>query len=149
KNILENVQSVDLPENLPQNILKAFGFPKRQDTLHWIHFPTHEQEKISAQNRIKFEEFFFLQIQLLASKSGRKQQLKGIIFPTIGNNFNTFYTKHLPFELTGAQKRVLKEIRYDLGAGYQMNRLLQGDVGSGKTIVALMTMLIALDNGYQ
>src|SRR5690606_4299644 len=98
---------------------------------------------------LKFEEYFFLQLNMLLRKRQREAQMKGLIFSTVGELFNLFYENYLPFSLTKAQKKVIREIRHDLGSGFQMNRLLQGDVGSGKTIVALMVMLIALDNGYQ
>lgn len=149
KSILEKTSPADIPENLPDYILKKLNFPSRYDTHLWIHFPKDEAQKTLAQNRIKFEEFFFLQLQLIHKNVGRKQLLKGAKFEVVGEKFNRFYKEKLPFELTNAQKRVLREIRADLGAGFQMNRLLQGDVGSGKTVVALMTCLIAIDNGYQ
>jgi ATP-dependent DNA helicase RecG len=149
KSILEKISVADIPENLPDYILQSLRFPSRFETHTWIHFPKDEHQKLLAQNRIKFEEFFFLQLQLIHKRDGRKQLLKGAKFEIVGEKFNRFFKEKLPFELTNAQKRVLKEIRSDLGAGYQMNRLLQGDVGSGKTVVALMTMLIAIDNGYQ
>lgn len=149
KPILDSLTAEHLKENLPEYIIKQLRLPSRVQTIKWIHFPKNEEEKTLAINRIKFEEFFFLQLQLLSKNSHRKNLLKGAVFESIGENFNHFYHHVLPFELTGAQKRVIKEIRKDLGAGYQMNRLLQGDVGSGKTIVALMTMLMAKDNGYQ
>ena len=149
KPIVETLSKEHLKENLPEYIVKQLKLPSRVQTIKWVHFPKNDQEKNLAINRIKFEEFFFLQLQLLSKKSHRKNLLKGAVFDSIGENFNHFFHHVLPFELTNAQKRVIKEIRKDLGAGYQMNRLLQGDVGSGKTIVALMTMLIAKDNGYQ
>jgi ATP-dependent DNA helicase RecG len=149
KSILEKISVADIPENLPDYILQGLRFPSRFETHLWIHFPKDEHQKLLAQNRIKFEEFFFLQLQLIHKRDGRKQLLKGAKFEIVGEKFNRFFKEKLPFELTNAQKRVLKEIRSDLGAGFQMNRLLQGDVGSGKTVVALMTMLIAIDNGYQ
>ena len=102
-----------------------------------------------AQFRLKFEELFFIQLQLIRKKIVRKSKIKGFVFEKVGDHFNNFYKNNLPFSLTNAQKRVLKEIRKDIGSKAQMNRLLQGDVGSGKTIVALLTMLIALDNGFQ
>lgn len=149
KNILEKVSPADFPENLPDEIVARLKLPTRFETIHWVHFPKDEAQKMLAHNRIKFEEFFFLQIQMLFTKATRKLTLKGEIFENVGPIFNTFYSKHLPFELTNAQKRVIKEIRSDVGGGKQMNRLLQGDVGSGKTIVALLSMLLAIDNGYQ
>ena len=114
-----------------------------------IHFPENQDILTAAQNRLKYEELFFVQLQLLMKNLQRKQKIKGFVFGKIGNQFNTFFNKNLPFELTDAQKRVIREIRKDIGNGQQMNRLLQGDVGSGKTIVALMVMLIAADNGFQ
>ena len=149
KHILEKVSPADFPENLPDEIVARLKLPTRFETIHWVHFPKDEAQKMLAHNRIKFEEFFFLQIQMLFTKATRKLTLKGEIFENVGPIFNTFYSKHLPFELTNAQKRVIKEIRSDVGGGKQMNRLLQGDVGSGKTIVALLSMLLAIDNGYQ
>jgi ATP-dependent DNA helicase RecG len=149
KAILEKLAPSDLSENLPDYMIQKLSFPSRYETHLWIHFPKDETQKLLAQNRIKFEEFFFLQLQLIHKNVGRKQLLKGAKFDIVGEKFNRFYKEKLPFELTNAQKKVLREIRADLGAGFQMNRLLQGDVGSGKTIVALMTCLIAIDNGYQ
>ncbi|RXG13379.1 ATP-dependent DNA helicase RecG [Leeuwenhoekiella aestuarii] len=138
-----------IEESLSQDILTALKLiPKREAYLN-IHFPQKQQKLGLAQFRLKFEELFYIQLQLLVKNKLHKQKIKGYPFENIGDNFTTFYSKHLPFKLTGAQKRVLKEIRNDLGKPAQMNRLLQGDVGSGKTIVALMTMLIALDNGFQ
>ena len=147
--IFEKITEADLSENLPDYLIEKFKFPTRFQTISWVHFPKDEHHKILAHNRIKFEEFFFLQLQLIHKRDGRKQLLKGAKFEVIGEKFNRFFKEKLPFELTNAQKRVIKEIRADLGAGFQMNRLLQGDVGSGKTVVALMTMLMAIDNGYQ
>ena len=115
-------------------------------SIQWIHFPENENQKQLATNRIKFEEFFYVQIRLLQSKIYRKHKFKSAPFTTIGPLFNTFYNTKLPFELTKAQKNVIREIRSDMGTNTQMNRLLQGDVGSGKTIVALLCMLIAIDN---
>ena len=117
--------------------------------MRWIHFPVSREALGHASNRLKFEELFFLQLMILHNKVQRDKKLKGLHFEVVGTAFNKFYKEKLSFELTGAQKRVIKEIRHDMGRGVQMNRLLQGDVGSGKTIVALMTMLIAIDNGYQ
>jgi ATP-dependent DNA helicase RecG len=149
KYIFEKLPVDELKENLPSYLLEKLKFPSKYQALQWIHFPKDESQKNLAQNRIKFEEFFFLQLQLLNARSQRKLLLKGIVFERVGDYFNHFYRTELPFELTHAQKRVIKEIRHDLGSGYQMNRLLQGDVGSGKTVVALMSMLLAKDNGYQ
>ncbi|MCB0522661.1 MAG: ATP-dependent DNA helicase RecG [Lewinellaceae bacterium] len=138
-----------LPENLPDYMLQKLKLPARYDALRWIHFPRNQEELDAATRRLKFEELFFLQMRLLQSKYRRKQAIKGYVFSKVGDFFHQFYKEKLPFELTDAQKRVVKEIRADMGAGIQMNRLLQGDVGSGKTVVGLLCMLIALDNGYQ
>ncbi len=145
----EKLTPADLPENLPQKMVEAFKFPSHFSALKDIHFPKNKEVLQAASRRLKFEELFFLQLRLLQLKLGRKQAVKGYNFEKVGDFFNRFFKEKLPFELTGAQKRVIKEIRRDLGSGIQMNRLLQGDVGSGKTMVALMCMLIALDNGYQ
>lgn len=122
--------------------------PKNEAILN-IHFPKNQELLAKAQYRLKFEELFYIQLQLITKKLIRKQKIKGFPFPEVGHHFTNFYNNHLPFELTNAQKRVIKEIRKDIGSSAQMNRLLQGDVGSGKTIVALMTMLLAIDNGFQ
>ncbi len=147
--LLQQLTEADFPENLPNYLVEKFRFPSRFQAIQHIHFPSDQKELDKAQNRLKFEELFFLQMRLLQIKRRRKDTIKGHIFGNIGEYFNNFYEKHLPFSLTNAQKRVLKEIRNDLKTGIQMNRLLQGDVGSGKTIVGLMTMLMALDNGFQ
>jgi ATP-dependent DNA helicase RecG len=147
--LFEKLSPADLPENLPAYVLEKLRMPSRFEALRNIHFPRSEEELKAATNRLKFEELFFLQLRLLQIRRRRKAEVKGFTFETIGEIFNTFYKEKLPFELTNAQKRVLKEIRHDLRLGIQMNRLLQGDVGSGKTIVALMCMLMALDNGFQ
>ncbi|MBD0332537.1 MAG: ATP-dependent DNA helicase RecG [Chitinophagaceae bacterium] len=139
----------DLPENIPDNLIQKLKLIPRFNAYKQIHFPGSYEEYGHALRRLKFEELFISQIRLAMVKSQRHRFSKGVIFEKVGNLFNTFYTDHLPFELTGAQKRVLKEIRADTASGHQMNRLLQGDVGSGKTIVALLTMLLAMDNGYQ
>lgn len=149
KALFEKLSITHFEENLPDYIIQKLKFPAHFDALRQIHLPKSQQELISARNRLKFEELFFLQLRLLQLKLNRQRAIKGLPFPTIGDHFNGFFKEKLPFELTGAQKRVLKEIRRDLGSGIQMNRLLQGDVGSGKTIVGLMCMLMALDNGYQ
>ncbi len=148
-NILEKLKSDDIPEVLPTYLAEKMKLCSRYEAVRWIHFPTNEEQLKLAQWRLKFEELFFIQLDMLFNKSLRQQRLKGAIFPKIGERFNHFYHNILGFELTGAQKKVIKEIRIDVGSGIQMNRLLQGDVGSGKTIVALMTMLMALDNGFQ
>jgi len=149
KNLFERITSQDIEENLPVYLLERLNFPSRYEALKWIHFPTSIIERNAAQDRLKFEELFFNQLVLFQNKAIRKSKNKGFVFEKVGNRFNRFYQEKIPFELTGAQKRVLKEIRFDLGSGVQMNRLLQGDVGSGKTMVGLMSMLLALDNGYQ
>ncbi len=136
-------------ETLPYYILQKCKLITLEEALRNIHFPTSTSMLQKAQVRLKFEELFFIQLQLLYQKQSRYQQIKGNIFPVVGDYFNHFYKHNLPFELTNAQKRVIKEIRRDMGSGKQMNRLLQGDVGSGKTLVALMCMLIAIDNGFQ
>jgi ATP-dependent DNA helicase RecG len=139
----------DLPENLPTSLIKKLHFTERFSAFRHVHFPSNEKEFDQALRRLKFEEFFIAQLRLGLVKSERHRFSKGVKFEQVGELFNTFYHKHLPFQLTGAQKRVLKEIRKDVGSGKQMNRLLQGDVGSGKTIVALLTLLLAIDNGFQ
>ena len=136
-------------ETLANHQLKEYNLMPRGQALRQIHFPTDHRMLQYAQVRLKFEELFYLQLQMLRAKIGRNRQIRGVVFPNVGNNFNRFYHDHLPFDLTNAQKRVIKEIRRDVGSGIQMNRLLQGDVGSGKTVVALMVMLIAIDNGFQ
>ncbi len=136
-------------ENLPTYLISKLRLMPRKEAMRNIHLPIDNDTLVRAQQRLKFEELLFLQLSLLRSKIGREQTIKGFVFSKVGDNFNTFYNSYLPFPLTDAQKRVVKEIRQDMGAGIQMNRLLQGDVGSGKTLVALFCMLIALDNGYQ
>lgn len=147
--LLQLISEKDVPENLPQSILTKYKFICRYDAYRHIHFPATEKHFLHALRRLKFEELFFAQLRLGLIKSTRHRFSKGQSFEKVGNLFTTFYEKHLPFALTNAQKRVLKEIRKDVGSGKQMNRLLQGDVGSGKTIVALLMMLIAADNGFQ
>lgn len=139
----------DIPENLPNFLLEKFRLVKRWDAFKSIHFPKNTTEYENAVRRIKFEELFVAQLKMSLVKMRRHTVSKGFVFNKVGNLFNDFYKHHLPFELTNAQKKVLKEIRIDVGGGKQMNRLLQGDVGSGKTMVAVMAMLIAADNGYQ
>ena len=138
-----------LPETLSPAILAANRLMPLTEALINIHFPGNADLLRRAQYRLKFEELFYVQLNILRYARDRQRRYRGFVFGKVGDIFNTFYTRNLPFALTGAQKRVLKEIRHDLGSGRQMNRLLQGDVGSGKTLVALMTMLIALDNRYQ
>ncbi len=136
-------------ETLSDSLLHELKLISKSEALFNIHFPKNQQYLAKAQFRLKFEELFYIQLQLISKKILRKQKIKGFNFDQVGEHFNDFYKNHLPFELTNAQKRVIKEIRADLGSNAQMNRLLQGDVGSGKTIVALMTMLLAIDNGFQ
>ena len=138
-----------LPETLSPAILTEHHLMPLTEALMNIHFPANPELLRKAQYRLKFEELFYVQLNILRYAKDRQRKYRGYVFETVGEIFNTFYAKNLPFELTGAQKRALKEIRRDVGSGKQMNRLLQGDVGSGKTLVALMSMLIALDNGYQ
>ena len=138
-----------LPETIPLYLVSRYKLMYLHDAIHKIHFPANPDELEKARYRLKFEELFYIQLNLLRYKANRNQKYKGFIFSSVGDNFNNFYYNNLPFNLTNAQKRVMKEIRKDLGSGRQMNRLLQGDVGSGKTLVALMSMLIAIDNGYQ
>ena len=139
----------DIHENLPQYIINKYRLVDKATAYRNIHFPGDAAALNEAQHRLKFEELFLLQLRMLKSKMHRTLKFKGNIFGTVGNIFNDFYEHKLPFPLTNAQKRVLKEIRQDTQRGVQMNRLLQGDVGSGKTVVALMSMLIAIDNGFQ
>lgn len=148
RNLISQVHYA-IPETLSQSLIKAVKLMPRAEALINIHFPRNPQLLQKAQERIKFDELFFIQLQLLRMKYVRMEKVRGRVFAQIGSNFNAFYHQNLPFELTNAQKKVIKEIRADLGSGKQMNRLLQGDVGSGKTLVALMSMLIALDNGCQ
>ena len=138
-----------IQESLSQEIISDFKLMLKRDALLNVHFPKSQENLAKAQNRLKFEELFFIQLQLLRKKLINKTKNKGFIFENVGAVFNQFYSKKLPFDLTNAQKRVLKEIRKDVASGAHMNRLLQGDVGSGKTIVALLTMLLAIDNGFQ
>ena len=136
-------------EPLSPKILDELRLISKSDALLNIHFPKSQDLLARAQFRLKFEELFFVQLQLISKKILRKQKIKGMPFTEVGTHFNTFFKEHLPFELTNAQKKVIKQIRNDLGSNAQMNRLLQGDVGSGKTIVALLCMLLAMDNGFQ
>ena len=138
-----------LPETLPNFITQRLHLISRNDALRKIHYPASIDDTQRAQVRLKFEELFYVQLNILRYASDQRRKYRGYYFKTIGKQFNWFYTHNLPFELTNAQKRVIKEIRADMGSGKQMNRLLQGDVGSGKTLVALMSMLIAVDNGFQ
>jgi len=141
--------AASVPEVLPEYMIRQFKLMPRAQAYYEVHFPTNMDLQKAAENRLKLEELLFIQLKLLRLHNVRRQQIKGHVFGTVGHYVNSFYKDHLPFDLTNAQKRVIKEIRQDMGSGRQMNRLLQGDVGSGKTIVALMSMLIALDNGME
>jgi ATP-dependent DNA helicase RecG len=143
------IREKDIPENIPSSILQQLKLLQRYKAYKQIHFPASLENYDQAVRRLKFEEFFLSQLRLGKLRLQRYRFSKGVVFDKVGNLFNTFYSNYLPFELTGAQKRVIKEIRSDTAKGHQMNRLLQGDVGSGKTIVALLIMLLAIDNGYQ
>ncbi|MBQ0085747.1 MAG: ATP-dependent DNA helicase RecG [Prevotella sp.] len=138
-----------LSETLPPFIVNSLHLMDRDTAVRAIHFPQTQHQLANAMQRMKFEELFYIQLNILRYASDQRRKYRGYIFSKVGEVFNTFYNRYLPFELTGAQKRVIREIRKDCGSGRQMNRLLQGDVGSGKTLVALMSMLIAIDNGYQ
>ncbi len=148
KLILQQMFDV-IPEVLPPSIISRENLIPRRYAYYQIHLPSNNIEIQQATRRLKFEEHFFFQLKLLRNKKRRENTVKGHVFGVVGDYFNTFYKDYLPFPLTNAQKRVIREIRRDLGSGHQMNCLLQGDVGSGKTIVALMVMLLALDNGFQ
>ncbi len=139
----------DFPEMIPEELIRTMQLPTRFGSIRHMHFPTSLKTAEQAKRRLIFEEFFVNQTTLIMQKLYRKNYIHGYNFSIIGNYFNKFYNNHLPFDLTNAQKRVIKEIRTDMGSGFQLNRLLQGDVGSGKTIVALMSALIAVDNGFQ
>ncbi len=138
-----------IQETLSDELIEELGLLSKKEALYHIHFPKNQEYLAKAQKRLKFEEFFFIQLQLIRNNLVRKDKIKGFVFDEIGTYFHSFYKEGLQFELTNAQKRVVKEIRADMATGAHMNRLLQGDVGAGKTIVALLTMLIALDNNYQ
>jgi len=146
---LQQQLSFTIKETLPPELVSDLKLMSRHEALSNIHFPVSVEKQKRAEFRLKFEELFYIQLKLLIQKIIRTEKYKGIPFSQIGENFNRFYKENLPFPLTEAQKRVLREIRIDCGSGKQMNRLLQGDVGSGKTVVALMSMLMAIDNGYQ
>lgn len=146
--LFSKIDSV-LPETLPDYIVSELKLESLDAALRHIHYPATAEELRKSRFRLKFEELFYIQLNIIRYTRDRRQKFRGCVFGRIGDLFHTFYEKNLPFELTGAQKRVIREIRADLGSGRQMNRLLQGDVGSGKTLVALMSMLIALDNGFQ
>lgn len=146
---LLNQVSESIPESLPEYLIRHYRLLDRRSALLNIHFPGDTRIIARATRRLKFEELLFIQLQILQQKQALSEKISGIRFDRVGDHLHTFYRDHLPFELTGAQKRVIKEIRHDMGSGKQMNRLLQGDVGSGKTVVALMSILITLDNGFQ
>jgi ATP-dependent DNA helicase RecG len=147
-NLLKQLK-IRIPETLPPYLTSQYKLMELHEALHKIHFPANPDELERSKYRLKFEELFYIQLNLLRFKLNRSRKYRGFVFASVGETFNNFYFNNLPFKLTEAQKRVMKEIRKDLGSGKQMNRLLQGDVGSGKTLVALMSMLIAIDNGYQ
>jgi len=148
RNLIDMLKG-NINETLPDYVLQKIKCVSREEALINIHFPENNFKLEKARNRLKFDELFFIQLRLIMTKILRSKKILGNKFTIIGDVFNDFYHKHLPFELTNAQKKVIKEIRADVGTGKQMNRLLQGDVGSGKTLVALMTILMAIDNGYQ
>lgn len=139
----------NMPETLPDNVIREAHLMGLKDAMRNVHFPENTALLRDAQFRLKFEELFYIQLNILRYTAERRSKLKGFVFTRVGDNLNRFYEENLPFPLTNAQKRIIKEIRQDMATGEQMNRLLQGDVGSGKTLVALMLMLIALDNGFQ
>ena len=149
KNLFGALQKDIIEETLSPQLVAQHRLMSLTDALCNIHFPQNPDLLRKAQYRLKFEELFYVQLNILRYTKERRNKFRGLVFGRVGEIFNTFYSQNLPFQLTGAQKRVIKEMRRDMGSGRQMNRLLQGDVGSGKTLVALMTMLIALDNGYQ
>jgi ATP-dependent DNA helicase RecG len=147
--LINMLSQKDIPENLPGNIIQQLKLVPRYNAYRQIHFPQTPAEYDESVKRLKFEELFLAQLRMILLRANRHRFSKGVVFDKVGDLFNTFFKEHIPFELTGAQKRVMKEIRADTAKGKQMNRLLQGDVGSGKTIVAVLTMLLAADNGYQ
>lgn len=147
--LFEKIRPTDVTEILPNDLLEEYRLINRFSAFKQVHLPADAEEAKHARNRLKFEEFFFIQMRLLQLKQNRKTTFHGFVFEKVGEVFNHFYHHQLPFELTGAQKRVVKELRRDTLTGHQMNRLVQGDVGSGKTVVALLTALIAIDNGFQ
>lgn len=149
KNLFVTLRDEPFDETLSPSMLDAYHLMPLTEALHNIHFPRNPELLRKARYRLKFEELFYVQLNILRYTKERRNKFRGLMFGKVGEIFNTFYSKNQPFELTSAQKRVIKEMRRDMGSGRQMNRLLQGDVGSGKTLVALMVMLIALDNGYQ
>ena len=147
KTLIEKLPT--LPETLPDFLIAEKHLMGRDEAFRNVHYPQNAKDLERARLRLKFEEIFYVQLNILRYASDQRRKYRGYVFSQVGEVFNTFYHNHLPFPLTEAQKRVIREIRKDMGSGRQMNRLLQGDVGSGKTLVALMTMLIAIDNGYQ
>ncbi len=149
RNLFQAIQREPFEETISPWMVESFHLMPLAEALYNIHFPQNPELLRKAQYRLKFEELFYVQLNILRYTKERRNKFRGLPFEHVGEIFNTFYSQNLPFQLTGAQKRVIKEMRRDMGSGRQMNRLLQGDVGSGKTLVALMTMLIALDNGYQ
>ena len=149
RNLFHAIQREPFEETLSPWMVESFHLMPLAEAFYNIHFPQNPELLRKAQYRLKFEELFYVQLNILRYTKERRNKFRGLPFEHVGEIFNTFYSQNLPFQLTGAQKRVIKEMRRDMGSGRQMNRLLQGDVGSGKTLVALMTMLIALDNGYQ
>jgi ATP-dependent DNA helicase RecG len=149
RNLLIQLQITDIQENLSNELINDYHLMSRFEAFKFIHFPNSNKQIKEASLRLKFEELFYIQLRLLKINKIRANTVKGFVFSKVGILFNDFFKLHLPFELTNAQKRVIKEIRLDMGSGRQMNRLLQGDVGSGKTLVALMSMLLALDNDFQ
>jgi ATP-dependent DNA helicase RecG len=149
KNICSQLTERDIRETLPEYLLNKLKLIGRYQAFMWIHFPQNQVQLKAARKRLAFEELFVLQLRMLFRMSARKMQLKGFKFDQVGQYFRDYFSKELPFELTRAQKRVIKEIRSDTRTGIQMNRLVQGDVGSGKTIVSIMAMLLAIDNGFQ
>ncbi len=149
RNLLIQLQITDIQENLSNELINDYHLMSRFEAFKFIHFPNSNKQIKEATLRLKFEELFYIQLRLLKINKIRANTFKGFVFSKVGILFNDFFKLHLPFELTNAQKRVIKEIRLDMGSGRQMNRLLQGDVGSGKTLVALMSMLLALDNDFQ
>lgn len=148
KGVLERMEN-NIEETLPPFIVNRLRLVSRDTAMRGIHYPRDNKDMANARLRLKFEELFYIQLNILRYASDQRRKYRGYVFSKVGDIFNNFYSHNLPFPLTEAQKRVIKEIRADMGSGRQMNRLLQGDVGSGKTLVALMSMLIALDNGYQ
>lgn len=148
KNLVSQIKN-HIPESLPKYLIEKHNLINKERAIINAHAPKNNELLQKALFRLKFEELFYLQLRLLRRKVVKTQTLKGFVFKSVGENFNNFYNNYLPFELTNAQKRVIKEIRADVGSGKHMNRLLQGDVGSGKTVVALLTMLFAIDNGFQ